>query len=145
MILSGRTTVRPFCLENKTMKKTTLLILGDLLAIALVTVIGFATHGEAGLSFLPRMAAAFFPVSLAWFALAPALGLFRVENVSEPKQLWRPVLGMLFAAPLAAVLRGLILNAPIIPIFAVVLSSTSAFGMLIWRAFYLWVTRGKSS
>ena len=118
------------------MKKTTLLILGDLLAIALVTVIGFATHGEAGLSFLPRMAAAFFPVSLTWFALAPALGLFRVENVSEPKQLWRPVLAMIFAAPLAAVLRGLLLNAPIIPIFAVVLSSTSAFGMLVWRAIY---------
>ena len=128
--------VRPFCLENKTMKKTTLLILGDLLAIALVTVIGFATHGETGLSFLPRMAAAFFPISLAWFVLAPALGLFRVENVSEPKQLWRPVLAMVFAAPLAAVLRGLLLNAPIIPIFAVVLASTSAFGMLVWRAIY---------
>ena len=136
MILVGRAMVRPFCLENKTMKKTTLLILGDLLAIALVTVIGFATHGETGLSFLPRMAAAFFPISLAWFVLAPALGLFRVENVSEPKQLWRPVLAMVFAAPLAAVLRGLLLNAPIIPIFAVVLASTSAFGMLVWRAIY---------
>ena len=141
MMLVGRTAVRPFCLENKTMKKTTPLILGDLLAIALVTVIGFATHGEAGLSFLPRMAAAFIPISLAWFALAPALGLFRVENVSEPKQLWRPVLAMLFSAPLAAVLRGLLLNAPIIPIFAVVLAATSAFGMLVWRAIYWILTR----
>ena len=123
------------------MKKTTLLILGDLLAIALVTVIGFATHGEAGRSFLPRMAAAFFPVSLAWFALAPALGLFRTENVSEPKQLWRPVLAMTFAAPLAAVLRGLLLNAPILPIFAVGLAATSAFGMLVWRAIYWILTR----
>ena len=127
------------------MKKSILLILGDLLAIALVTVIGFATHGEAGLSFLPRMAAAFFPVSLAWFILAPALGLFGVENVSKPNQLWRPVLAMVFAAPLAVVLRGLLLNAPIIPIFAVVLASTSAFGMLVWRALYLWATRGKSN
>ena len=141
MMLVGRTAIRPFCLENKTMKKTTPLILGDLLAIALVTVIGFATHGEAGLSFLPRMAAAFIPISLAWFALAPALGLFRVENVSEPKQLWRPVLAMLFSAPLAAVLRGLLLNAPIIPIFAVVLAATSAFGMLVWRAIYWILTR----
>jgi len=126
-------------------KKTLYLALGDVLAIFIVTVIGFATHGEAGLAFLPRMAAAFFPVSLAWFILAPALGLFRAENVSEPRQLWRPVLTMIFAAPLAAVLRGLLLNAPIIPIFAVVLASTSAFGMLVWRALYLWVTRGKSS
>ncbi|MFZ5879159.1 MAG: DUF3054 domain-containing protein [Chloroflexota bacterium] len=122
-------------------KKTLHLVLGDLLAIALVTVIGFATHGEANLSFLPRMAAAFFPVSLAWFLLAPVYGLFRAEVVSDPKQLWRPVLAMTFAAPLAAVLRGLILNAPILPIFAVVLASTSALGMLVWRGIYWAVTR----
>ena len=45
-------------------------------------------------------------------------------------------LAMLFAGPLAVVLRGLILNAPIIPIFAVVLSATSALGMMIWRMLY---------
>ena len=117
-------------------KKTIHLALGDLLAIALVTVIGFATHGEADLSFLPRMAAAFFPISLAWFLLAPVYGLFRAELTSDWRQLWRPVLAMTFAAPLAAVLRGLILNAPILPIFAVVLASTSALGMLVWRGIY---------
>ncbi len=109
------------------------LILGDILAILLVTVIGFATHGEADLSFLPRMAAVYFPLSISWFLLAPFLGLFQPETTSNPKQLWRPVLAMLFAASLAAVLRGLLLNAPIIPIFAVVLAATSAFGMLVWR------------
>ena len=34
------------------------------------------------------------------------------------------------AGPLGVVLRGLILNAPIIPIFAVVLSATSALGIV---------------
>ena len=48
---------------------------------------------------------------------------------------------MLFAGPLAVVLRGLILNAPIIPIFAVVLSATSALGMMIWRGIYLRLKR----
>jgi hypothetical protein len=48
---------------------------------------------------------------------------------------------MLFAAPLAALLRGLLLNAPIIPIFAVVLGATSAFGMLVWRGVYSYVAR----
>jgi hypothetical protein len=48
---------------------------------------------------------------------------------------------MLFAGPLAVVLRGLILNAPIIPIFAVVLSVTSALGMMIWRGLYLLLKR----
>jgi hypothetical protein len=126
-------------------KKVLILIAGDLLSIALVTVIGFATHGEAGLSFLPRMVAAFLPISLAWFSLAPVFGLFRSGTVTDPKQLWRPVLAMIFAAPLAAVLRGLILNAPILPIFAVVLASTSAFGMLVWRGLYWFFTRSRGT
>ena len=120
------------------------LILGDALAIAIVTFIGFATHGETDLSFLPRMAAAFFPLTIAWFLLSPWFGLFKQEVASNPKQLWRPVLAMLLAAPFAAVLRGLILNAPIIPIFAVVLASTSAFGMMVWRFIYFLLSREKN-
>jgi hypothetical protein len=119
--------------------KKYILVLGDILAIALIIFIGFASHGEAGVSFLPRLAAAFFPLTLSWFILAPALGLFQEPAILNPKQLWRPVLGMIFAAPFATVLRGLILNAPVIPIFAVVLSATSAVGMLVWRGIYLFL------
>ena len=43
-------------------KKKIFLIAGDLLAIALVTAIGFATHGEAGVAFLPRMASILLPL-----------------------------------------------------------------------------------
>jgi hypothetical protein len=115
-----------------------ILILGDILAIALITFIGFARHGETGLSFLPRMAATFFPLIAGWFLLAPWFGLFQDEIIYHARQLWRPALTALFAAPLAAVLRGLILNAPIIPVFAIVLGATSAFGMVVWRgAYYL--------
>ena len=121
--------------------KRNILIAGDIFAILLVTIVGFATHGEAGLSFLPRMAAAFFPLTIAWFLLAPFLRLFETETTSDAKQLWRPVLVMIFAGPFAAVLRGFLLNAPVIPIFAVVLSATSALGMLIWRGVYLFLNR----
>lgn len=118
-----------------------ILILGDLLAIALLTVIGFATHGETELSFLPRMAALYFPLSISWFLLAPSLGLFQKEKTSNLNQLWRPALAGLFAAPLATVLRGFLLNAPIIPIFAAVLAGVAALGMVIWRAVYLLLSR----
>ena len=121
--------------------KQNILILGDILAILIVTLIGFATHGEAGVSFLPRMAATFLPLVIVWFLLAPALGLFQAETASSAEQLWRPVLAMIFAGALAAVLRGLFLNAPIIPIFALVLGATSALGMLIWRGIYLFFRR----
>ena len=121
------------------MNNKIILILGDVLALAVVTVIGFTTHGETGLSFLPRMTAAFFPLCLAWFLLAPWFGLFQEQVIRSASQLWRPALVMLFAGPLAVVLRGLILNAALLPIFAVVLSLTSAFGMTVWRALYVFM------
>jgi Protein of unknown function (DUF3054) len=121
--------------------KQNILILGDIFTILIITLIGFISHGEAGLSFLPRMSAIFFPLVITWFSLAPFLGLFRREIITNPKQLWRPVFAMIFVGPLATVLRGLLLNAPIIPIFAVVLSVTSAFGMLVWRGLYFFLNR----
>ena len=120
-----------------------ILFVGDALAIALVTLIGFATHGEADVSFAPRMSALFFPLSISWFPLASALGLFQPETTSSPRQLWRPALAMIFAAPLAAVLRGFLLNAPVIPIFAAVLAATSALGVVIWRLIWYYFAKGK--
>ena len=117
------------------------LIIGDVLAILTVTLTGFATHGELDTAFIPRMSVLFFPLIVAWFLLSPGLGLFQPENTSNLKQLWRPAFAMLFAVPLAAVLRGLILNAPIIPIFVVVLIATSAGGMFCWRGIYFFFNR----
>ncbi|HEX9840186.1 MAG TPA: DUF3054 domain-containing protein [Anaerolineales bacterium] len=117
------------------------LILGDILAIGLITLIGFATHGETDLAFLPRMAATFFPFVIGWFLLAPWLGLFKEEVIDNAQQLWRPALTALFAAPMAAVLRGFILSAAIIPIFAIVLGAASALGMVVWRALYFLLNR----
>jgi len=121
--------------------KQNILILGDILTILIITFIGFASHGEAELSFLPRMAAMFFPLVLSWFILAPFLGIFQSEITADRNQLWRPVLAMIFAGPPAIVIRGLILNEQISPIFAVVLSVTSAFGILIWRIIYFFLNR----
>lgn len=113
-----------------------ILYIGDAVAILLVTLLGFITHGERELSFLPRFLAAFVPLVLAWFLLAPWFGLFELEIADNPRQLWRPVFVMVFAAPLAVVLRSLYLNTAILPIFAVVLTATSAFGTFLWRALY---------
>ena len=58
------------------------------------------------------------------------------EITSNPKQLWRPALAMLFAAPLAALIRAVILNSVVIPIFGIILAATSALGMILWRMIY---------
>lgn len=121
------------------MTRSWFLFTGDMLALAVLTLIGFATHGETDLAFLPRMGALFVPLVISWFLVAPWLGLFQSEITFNPKQLWRPALAMLFAAPLAATLRGFILNAPILPIFVMVLIVTFAFGMVISRALYYFI------
>lgn len=122
-------------------KQNWILLTGDVLAIAIVTAIGFATHNEADFSFLPRMAIVFFPLVIAWFLLAPWMGLFEQKITSNPGQLWRPAFVMIFAASLTVIVRGLILGAPIIPVFAAVLGGTSALGMLIWRSLYFLLNR----
>ncbi len=121
--------------------KLNFLIPGDILAIAVVTVIGFASHGETDISFLPRMAAAFFPLLAGWFLLAPWLGLFQPQITSDSKQLWRPALAMLFAAPFAALLRGFLLGENIQPVFVLVFGLTNAIGMTAWRG--IWARVGK--
>ena len=121
--------------------KKNILVLGDILALAIVTVIGFTSHGEANTSFLPRVAAVFFPLIISWFAIAPWFGLFDSETTSNPRLLWRPAFAMIFAGPLAVLIRGLILNAPVIPIFGVVLSTTSAIGLVFWRWVYILISK----
>ncbi|HUI88303.1 MAG TPA: DUF3054 family protein [Anaerolineales bacterium] len=140
--------------------KKYILPLGDGLTLLIVTLIGFTTHGEFDIFFLPRMAATYIPLLIAWFLIARWLGLltttlppphpegilgrWRAEGplfFTEATEGARAGLAMLFAGPLAVVLRGLLLNAPIIPIFAVVLSLTSALGLMIWRTVYLLLKR----
>jgi hypothetical protein len=125
------------------MKSACLLVIGDALAIAVVTLIGFATHGETNVALIPRMLTTFAPLILGWFLLSPVLGLFNPAVTSNPRQLWRPVLAMIFAGPLAALLRAFLLNTVVIPIFGVVLSGSAGLGMLVWRALYWWFRRGK--
>jgi len=120
------------------------LILGDIIALAVITVICFATHGETDISFLPRMMTTFLPLVASWFLIAPWLGLFEQRIVLNRRQLWRPGLAMILAAPMATILRAVMLNGAALPLFTIILGSTSALGMLIWRGIHSWLsTQGK--
>jgi hypothetical protein len=119
------------------MNKKSILILGDVIAFIILTLIGFAAHGETGFSYLPRMAAAFFPVGLGWFVLTPWFGLFDESVIRQPKNLLRIPLAFLFIAPFAVVLRSVWLGEPVSAIFTFVLAATNALGMMIWRWGYL--------
>jgi flagellar biosynthesis protein FliQ len=115
------------------------LIAGDIIALAIITVIGFASHNETDISFVPRMFTTFIPLVVSWFLIAPWLGLFDAQFTSELKTLWRPPLAMLLAAPMTAILRATMLNTVALPLFTLILGGSAALGMLVWRgiAFFL--------
>ncbi len=123
------------------MNKKTIRIVGDIIALAILTVIGFATHGETGFSFLPRMGVIYFPMLFGWFLLSPWFGLADEQVISDAKNLWRILLAMLFIAPLAATLRAALLGAAMLPLFPLILGGSNAIGMIVWRWVYIYTSR----
>lgn len=121
------------------------LILGDIIALAIITVIGFASHGETGLSFLPRMLTTFVPLVVSWFLIAPWLGLFDARITSNPKMLWRPPLAMILAAPMTVILRATLLNGIALPLFTLILGGSAALGVFVWRGVWNWINQRRSA
>lgn len=125
------------------MKNKTLLIIGDILVIAILTIVGFAMHDETDLSFIPRMGTTFFPLLIAWFLIAPWFGLFDNQVILNQKNLWRIAVALLFATPFATTLRSAILNNAVLPLFVLILSGSTALGMIAWRWIYILVSKRK--
>jgi hypothetical protein len=116
-------------------------IIGDILVLGLVTLFGFASHDELG-SAGTRMMTTFVPLVFAWGLISPWLGVFRAEIMDNPRQLWRPFWAMVLAGPMAAWIRGVWLQRPIVPVFVVVLGGVSALALLAWRTiFWLIISR----
>lgn len=112
-----------------------ILLIGDVVTLALVTLVGFSTHGTAG-SAGARMLTTFIPLVLAWLLVGASLGVFNLQRASDLRQVWRPAWAMILAAPLAAWMRGVLLAAPIMPVFVVVIGGASALAMLVWRGLF---------
>jgi hypothetical protein len=119
-----------------------ILILGDIITLAIVTIIGFASHGTAG-SAGARMLTTFLPLLASWFLVAPFLGVYDLERVKDIKQIWRPFWAMVLAGPFASWMRGAWLNAPILPLFVVILGGTGALAILAWRIVYYFISSRK--
>lgn len=111
------------------------LFLGDIITLAIVTIIGFASHGTADTAGA-RMLTTFVPLVVAWFLVAPFFQVYKIENALIGRQLWRPVWAMVIAAPLAAWLRGMMLSSPILPVFVVILGGASVVAIMVWRVLF---------
>jgi Protein of unknown function (DUF3054) len=122
-----------------------ILVVGDTISLAIITVIGFASHGETDLSFLPRMLTTFIPLVVSWFLIAPWLGLFNERVTSNPRMLWRPLLAMLLAAPMTAIFRATLLNGVALPLFTLILGGSAALGIFIWRSVWFLINQRGSA
>ena len=118
-------------------KRQIILIIGDVVVFALVTVFGFSSHqtlGSAGL----RMLSTFIPLLVGWSLIAPFLGVYDLPRVADGRQLWRPFWAMVLAGPMVGWIRGVWLGQVILPVFVVILGGISALAILAWRVLF-WV------
>ena len=112
-----------------------LLLIGDVLTILIVSLVGFANHNSA---IDWRIFTTFLPMLAAWAVTGLLLGVYKVEVTRAPAQLWRVVLAVFVAAPIAVWLRAIWLDRAVILVFALVLALSAARGMLIWRLLWIW-------
>jgi hypothetical protein len=130
-------------MQNRGNLQRFVLIAGDIITLAIVTAIGFASHGTADTAG-SRMLTTFIPLVVAWFLIAPFLQVYDNQISRDGRQLWRPLWAMILASPMAAWLRGLMLSSPILPVFVIILGGVSAVAILVWRGiFWLVATRMK--
>jgi hypothetical protein len=114
------------------------LVVGDIVVLAAVTLFGFASHGSLDSAGV-RMLTTFLPLLAGWFAAAPFLGVYHPETAAHLVDLWRPAWAMLLAAPLATWLRALWLGTPVVPVFVAVLGGIALLALVAWRLVFVLV------
>lgn len=111
-------------------------IVGDVVVLVMLTVVGFATH--LTLDAFGRMIITAVAALLAWVAVAPFVGVYTEEVISDPRSVWRVGWAWLLAAPLATFLRGAALDRDIPWVFVLVTIVTNGFALVAWRIGYGW-------
>jgi hypothetical protein len=119
------------------LRQRRLLVLGDVLTLALLTVAGFAFHQELEAVGSSRFLATYLPFLAAWLASAGILRALDPQRAIEPRQIWRPCAAALIAAPLGAILRAAWLGTPPVPVFVAVMGLMTLLGLALWRGMYL--------
>jgi hypothetical protein len=119
-----------------------ILLVGDLAAYFLSAVASFAGLGLLGVGGWAPPAIAFGCHFLAWLLLSIPLRLYNSAQAKNSRQLWRPFLGAVFAAPTATWLASLLGQPPFSPEIVAAMAGLTAGLVLVWRALVLWRTTG---
>src|SRR5262245_14132083 len=119
-----------------------LLLAGDLACLSAFVLLGLRTHAElAQASALQRFLLNIILLGVAWTAAGLALGAFRLSPpLSLRAALARTLNTWLVAAPLALLLRALLLrSATILVIFFLITLAVGGALLLFWRAVAVWL------
>ncbi len=112
------------------------LVAGDTLAFLAFAAIGRNTHGEAvGLAAIPQIIQTAAPFAIAWFIVAPFVGVYRRDLVANPRKMAkRTVIACVLSWPVAMILRGIFVDHGIPPYtFALITLVFNTAILLIWR------------
>jgi hypothetical protein len=104
---------------------------GDAVVIAILTIVGFATHETLGQT--GRLLVTIGAFLAAWAFVAPWFRVFDERVVRNIRTAWVVPLAWIAAAPLGAVVRGLILGIDVSPIFVLVMTAVTGAGLVLWR------------
>ncbi|MFZ0492249.1 MAG: DUF3054 domain-containing protein [Acidimicrobiia bacterium] len=117
-------------------------IVGDVAVIVILTVVGFATHETLGQT--GRLLVTIGAFLAAWAFVAPWFGSFDSGVIRGVRRVWVVSLAWIAAAPLGAVVRGLVLGIDVSPIFVVVMTVVTGAGLVLWRVILAFVPTGAS-
>lgn len=112
-------------------------IVGDVVVISTLTIVGFATHETLGQT--GRLLVTIGSFLVAWAFVVP---WFRVvDERTVRRSVWVVPLAWIAAAPLGAVVRGLVLGIEVSPIFVMVMTVVTGAGLTLWRLILSQVAR----
>ena len=126
------------------MWRTIILVLGDALVFLIFATIGRRSHGElAGLGAMVQTVLTAVPFAIGWFLVAPFVGAYRRQVVTQPRKMFlRTLLAWVAAWPVAMALRGIFVDHAIPPAtFALITLISNTILLSMWRGIFI-VGRG---
>ncbi len=117
---------------QKTVKRTVILVIGDIAAFLIFAAVGRRSHGEGNA--LLQVIGTAAPFALSWLVISPWFGVFRRRLTSTPaKMAGRTALAWLISWPIAILVRSIFEGAiPQWTFWLIALISNMLF-LQIWR------------
>ena len=121
-------------------KPQLLLILGDVVIFMFFAFTGRETHAPGDANLIVNALPTLLPFLIVWFAIAAVGRVYRSDVIANPRSvLLRTLIAWIIAAPIAIVIRAILLSRTAIPwqFVAVTMGLVGAL-LLLWHGGYAW-------